>query len=339
MDKPQEEMQFLGLLGIYKETIKTIVSWRKIFTQITLTFILPLAFIFLAHMEVSNIISRKIIHTDFQKHITRPGTLRYNKLSDALRSEWITYWLLKATYFTFLIVFSLLSTSAVVYTTASIYTTRNYNLTFTTVTSIVPKVWKRLVVTFLCAFVVFFVYNMLAILILVFYMVHFPDNTFGVVVFHVMLVLYFVGFAYMSIIWQMACVVSVLESCYGVRAMMKSMDLIKGKRWVAIIVVSKLVLSFFAMQIVFEVFVVNGGELGVGVWRRLGFGVLCLVVVLMLFLLGLVVQTILYLVCKSYHHENIDKSSLADFLENYLGDYEALNGDDNVQVQLEQANV
>ncbi|KAI3736693.1 hypothetical protein L2E82_26660 [Cichorium intybus] len=333
MDKPQEEMQFLGLFGIYKETIKTIISWRKIFTQITLTFILPLAFIFLAHMEVSNLISRKILHTDFEKHITRPGTLRYSKLSDALRSEWITYWLLKATYFTFLIVFSLLSTSAVVYTTACIYTSRN--MTFTSVINVVPKVWKRLLVTFLCAFVVFIVYNMLAILILVFYMVHFPDNTFGVVVFHVMLILYFVGFIYMSIIWQMACVVSVLESSYGVKAMMKSKDLIKGKRWVAIIVFSKLHLSFFAMQIVFELFVVYG--LGLGVWKRVGFAVLCLAVLLKLFLFGLVVQTILYLVCKSYHYENIDKSSLGDFLEGYLGDYAALNGDDNVQLQ--QSNV
>ncbi|KAL4559180.1 hypothetical protein LXL04_031314 [Taraxacum kok-saghyz] len=335
MDKPQEEMQFLGLLGIYKETIKTIFSRRKIFTQITLTFILPLAFIFLAHMEVSNIISRKISHTDFQKHITRPGTLRYTKLSDALRSEWITYWLIKAVYFTFLIVFSLLSTSAVVYTTASIYTSRH--LTFIEVMNVVPKVWKRLVVTFLCAFVVSFIYNMLAIVILVFYMVHFPDNVFGMVVFHVMLVLYFVGFVYMSIIWQMACVVSVLESSYGVKAMMKGKDLIKGKRWVAIIVFSKLHLSFFAMQIVFELLVVYGRELGV--WRRLGFAVLCLLVILKLFLFGLVAQTIIYLVCKSYHHENIDKSSLGDFLEGYLGDYSALSGDDDAQVQLEQSNV
>ncbi|KAI3803837.1 hypothetical protein L1987_31999 [Smallanthus sonchifolius] len=329
MDKPQEEMQFLGLFGIYKETIKTIISWRKIFTQITLTFILPLAFIFLAHMEVSNVISRKISHTDFEKHIARPGTLRYSKLTDALRSEWITYWLLKATYFTFLVVFSLLSTSAVVYTTACMYTSRN--VTFTSVLSVVPKVWKRLVVTFLCAFVVYFIYNMLAIVILVFYMVHFPDNIFGVIVFHVMLIFYFVGFVYISIIWQMACVISVLESSYGFKAMLKSKDLIKGKQWIAIVVFSKLQLSFFAVQVLFELFVVYGHPLGV--WKRLGFAVLLLVVLLILFLFGLVAQTIFYLVCKSYHHENIDKSSLADFLEDYLGEYAALDGADNVQLE------
>ncbi|PWA85260.1 hypothetical protein CTI12_AA150920 [Artemisia annua] len=333
MDRPQEELQFLGLFGIYKETIKTIISWRKIFTQITLTFILPLAFIFLAHMEVSNLISGKIMNTDFQKHLTRPGTLRYNKLTDALRSEWITYWLLKATYFTFLIAFSLLSTSAVVYTTACIYASRN--LTFTSVCNVVPKVWKRLIVTFLCAFVVFFIYNMLAFFMVVSFMLLLPADTFGDVVFHIMLIFYFIGFVYISIIWQMACVVSVLDSSYGVKAMMKSKNLIKGKRWVAIFIFSKIHLSFFAVQIIFELFVVYGHALGV--WRRVGFAVLCLLVLSKLFLFGFVAQTILYLVCKSYHHENVDKSSLADLLEGYLGDYAALSADDNVQ--LEQTRV
>ncbi|XP_024971914.1 uncharacterized protein LOC112510799 [Cynara cardunculus var. scolymus] len=284
-------------------------------------------------MEVSALISRKMMHTDFERHITRPGTLRYDKLTDALNSEWIAYWLLKATYFTFLVLFSLFSTCAVVYATASIYTSRN--LTFTDIISVIPKVWKRLTVTFVCVFVVLFIYNVLAILIVVFYMVHFPDNAFGIVVFHLMLILYLVGFIYMSIIWQMACVVSVLESSYGPKAMMKGNGLIKGKRWVAIVAFSKLYLSFFAVQIVFEVYVVVYGRT-LGVWKRVGVAVLCVVVLSKVFLFGLVVQTILYLVCKSYHHENIDKSSLGDLLQGYHGDYVALNGDDNLELEQPQ---
>lgn len=162
-----------------------------------------------------------------------------------------------------------------------------------------------------------------------------PANTFADVVFHIMLIFYFIGFVYISIIWQMACVVSVLDSSYGVKAMMKSKNLIKGKRWVAIFIFSKIHLSFFAVQIIFELFVVYGHALGV--WRRVVFAVLCLLVLSKLFLFGFVAQTILYLVCKSYHHENVDKSSLADLLEGYLGDYAALSADDNVQ--LEQTRV
>lgn len=53
-------------------------------------------------------------------------------------------------------------------------------------------------------------------------------------------------------------------------------------------------------------------------------------------LIALVVQTVIYLVCKSYHHENIDKSILADHLEVYLGEYVPLNGK---AVQMESLSV
>ncbi|CAL5203957.1 unnamed protein product [Lathyrus oleraceus] len=61
MDREQEENQFLGLFGIYKESNKIITSCSKTFSQIALTLILPLSFIFLIHIDVSNILFRKIM--------------------------------------------------------------------------------------------------------------------------------------------------------------------------------------------------------------------------------------------------------------------------------------
>ncbi|XP_076887091.1 uncharacterized protein LOC143537116 [Bidens hawaiensis] len=332
MDREQEEMQFLGLFGIFYESYKIIISWRKIFSQITLTLILSLAFIFLAHLEISHSLFKDIKHTEFEKEVTRPGTKRYSNLSDTLSSEWITFWLFKVAYFTILLILSLLSTAAVVYTIASVYTGRE--LTFKKVTSVVPKVWKRLMVTFLCMFVTFFVYNFLAFFVMVICLVILPFNAVGAIILYVVLIIYLMGFVYMTVIWQLASVVSVLESSYGIKAMTKSKDLIKGNRVVAIAVFFLLNLSFFLIQFLFEVFVVHGNSLEA--WKRVGFGVLCLVLLLTFFLFGLVVQTILYLVCKSYHHENIDKGDLSNHLESYLGEYEPLNGKD---VQLEQYHV
>ncbi|XP_076887519.1 uncharacterized protein LOC143537693 [Bidens hawaiensis] len=332
MDREQEEMQFLGLFGIFKESYKIIVSWRKIFSQITLTLILPLAFIFLAHLEISHSLFKDIKHTEFEKEITRPGTKRYHNLSNTLSSEWITFWLFKVTYFTILLILSLISTAAVVYTIASVYTGRE--LTFKKVMSVVPKVWKRLMVTFLCMFAAFFVYNFLAAIVIVTFLVILPFNAIGAIILYVILIIYLMGFVYMTVIWQLASVVSVLESSYGVKAMTKSMDLIKGSRVVAIAVFFLLTLSFLLIHFLFEVFVVHGNSLEA--WKRVGFGVLCLVLLLTFFLFGLVIQTILYLVCKSYHHENIDKGDLSNHLESYLGEYEPLNGKD---VQLEQYHV
>ncbi|KAI3689459.1 hypothetical protein L2E82_47416 [Cichorium intybus] len=331
MDREQEQMQFLGLFGIFKESFKIILSWRKIFAQITLTLILPLTFIFLGHLEISNILFRDIRHTEFEKDITPPGTRTYNKLSDTLSSEWITFLLFKVAYVTILLILSLLSTAAVVYTIASIYTGRE--LTLKKVMSVVPKVWKRLIVTFLCMFAAFFVYNFIAVLVMFICAVVFPYNA-VIFLMIVVLIIYVVGFVYMSLIWHLATVVSVLETSYGLKAMKKSNDLIKGNQGIVIAIFFMLNLSFVLIQFLFRLFVVHGSSLEA--WKRVGFGVLCSLLFGSVFLFGLVVQTIIYLVCKSYHHENIDKGDLSNHLESYLGEYEPLSGKD---VQLEQYQV
>ncbi|KAK9080747.1 hypothetical protein SSX86_000505 [Deinandra increscens subsp. villosa] len=332
MDREQEEMQFLGIFGIFKQSYKIIISWRQIFAQITLTLILPLTFIFLAHLEISNSLFQDIAHTEFEKHFTRPGSKRYTNLSNTLSWEWATFWLFKLAYFTILLILSLLSTAAVVYTIASVYT--GCELIFKKVMSVVPKVWKRLIVTFVYMFLAFLVYNMFALVVVIICLAISPDNAFGAFLVNLVLVIYMMGFVYMTVIWQLASVVSVLESAYGVNAVTKSKDLIKGNRGVAISIFLLLNMLFVFIQFSFESLVVEGRLLDT--WKRVGFGVLCFVLLLALFLYGLVIQTILYLVCKSYHHESIDKRDLSNHLESYLGDYVPLSGKD---VQLEQYHV
>ena len=116
--------------------------------------------------------------------------------------------------------------------------------------------------------------------------------------------------------------------------MIKSKALTRGKMVVAALVYLKLNFSFAIVKTLFENLVVQGVSLGIV--SRVGFGVLCLLLLFILFLCGLVVQTVLYFVCKSYHHENIDKSALSDHLEVYLGEYVPLKAKD---VQLEQYHV
>lgn len=333
MDREQEEMQSLGLFGVYKESYKIILSWRKIFSQITLTLILPLSFIFLIHMEVSNILFKKILNNTQEMIQTPQNTPKYHKLSEMISSEWATFWLFKLLYFTFLLIFSLLSTSAVVYTIASIYTARD--VTFSKVMSVVPKVWKRLMVTFFCTFFAFFAYNVMAFLVIIVFLLTIGFQHDGVAVFVVISILYLAGFVYLTVIWQLASVVSVLEDSYGVEAMMKSKKLIKGKMGLSILIFLKLNVSFFLIQFLFKkVVVVHGWRLGS--LDRTAYGVLCFLLLSHMFLFGLVIQTVLYFVCKSYHHENIDKSALSDHLEVYLGEYEPLKAKD---VQLEQYQV
>ncbi|OWM67456.1 uncharacterized protein LOC116204133 [Punica granatum] len=331
MDREHEEMQFLGLFGIFNESFKLIHSWRKIFTQISLILIIPLAFVFLLHMDVSDVLFSKIITNE--RALDRSiGTPSYGKLSDVLSKEWTVFLLFKAAYFTFLLVLSLLSTSAVVYTIACVYTARE--VTFRKVLSVVPRVWRRLMVTFLCIFVAMFLYNTFAIALLVAFILMLGDTAIGAVVMVILAILYLVGLVYMSIVWQLASVVSVLEEDYGIRAMAKSKNLIKGKTGIS--VVAFVVLNFleWVVLVLFKKFVVHGGMLRIP--AKLGLGILSLAVLSGLFLFGLTMQTVIYFVCKSYHHENIDKSALSDHLEVYLGEYVPLTAKD---VQLEQYHV
>ncbi|KAJ6908291.1 hypothetical protein NC651_018660 [Populus alba x Populus x berolinensis] len=323
MDREQEELRFLGFFGIFKESFKIVLTWRKIFSQITLALILPLSFIFLAHMQISQLIFFNI-----------PGTPKHDKLSDNISAEWTAFWLFKFAYFTFLLILSLLSTSAVVYTIACIYTAKP--ITFKKIMSVVPKVWKRLMVTFIWSFAVVVLYNIIAavVFLTLWTQVVFHVNAIGfrIAVLVALIIIYSVGMLYITIVWHLASVVSVLEDVYGIKAMIKSKNLIKGQMGVTVAVFIVVGVCFVGIQLLYEFFVVLNKPLGV----RIGVGIACFFLLCKVMLFDLVIQTVLYFVCKSYHHENINKSSLSDHLEVYLGEYVALKSKD---VQMEQLQV
>ncbi|KAJ6405426.1 hypothetical protein OIU84_013395 [Salix udensis] len=338
MERKQEEMQFLGVFGIFQEAYKIIFSCRKIFRQITLALILPLQFILLAQIEVTNVLFGKIINNEVELLGTEAGTKRYNQLSDHISSEFAYLCLFKVAYLILSVVFSLLSTAAVVYTIASIYAGRE--VSFKKVMSAVPKVWKRLMVTFLSIFVALLAYVAVAILVsslvfmACFIFIGFSNlkvlYSFGIV----LLVLYLMGFVYLAIIWQLASTVSVLEEVCGFKAMTKSRALIKGKMWTAIIIFFNLAITSAVVNMAFQNLVVHGVSMNMA--GRVFLGVICSALFLGLFLFGFVTQTVIYFVCKSNHHENIEKSALSDHLEAYHGEYAPLKSKD---LQLEQYDV
>ncbi|GMI82963.1 hypothetical protein like AT4G19950 [Hibiscus trionum] len=289
MDREQEAMQFLGVFGIFKESYKLISSCRKIFSYITLALILPLSFIYFVHAQVSNLFfSRKF------------NTANYDKPFDLISHEWLYFWLFNAAYFILSLTFSLLSTAAVVYTIACIYTARE--LSFNKVMSVVPKVWKRLLVTFLSIFVAMFFYRFVAGVVagIVLFIWAISDRgiqTVGVAVLSFLVILFIVG--------------------HGE----------EGKLRLAISIVVIISLASGFNQIAFKRLVVEGTS--IGMVSRVVYAIVCLLLLCTTILFGLVIQTLVYFVCKSYHHENIDKSALSDHLEVYLlGEYTLLKTKD-----------
>ncbi|XP_075483185.1 uncharacterized protein LOC142523316 [Primulina tabacum] len=333
MDREQEEIQFLGFFGILQESYNIVISWRKIFSQVMLVLILPLSFIYLAQIQITQLLIAKISTNEETLERTPVGTRSYDRISSIISSEWIEILLFKIGYLPFFLILALLSTSAVVYTIACIYTAKE--ITFKKVMSVVPKVWKRLMVTFLCNFVIVFAYNIVAVVIAVFLILLLQHSkSVGGILLLFYLIIYTVGLFYINMIWQLASVVSVLEESYGLNAMAKSRSLIKGKMGVCVAIFFVLCLCLVGVEAVFKIFVVMAYEKGLGYRVGLGIGCLSLISILMLF--ALVMQTIIYFVCKSYHHENIDKSALTNHLGEYLGEYVPLKSRD---VQMEQFEV
>lgn len=330
LDREPEELQFLGVLGILSEAFKILRSCVKQLGAITLTLILPLSFAILGHTLVSDPLIRKIDKNEdtFERQAGSPDAERTKAL---IYSEWSRLLLFQGGYLVFLLAFSLLSTAAVVYTVACIYTGKQ--ITYAKVMSVVPRVWKRLMLTFLWYFLIMVGYNtaLIVAFVLVFLIVG-VDNIVAFSLCVVVLVSVFLAVhVYISAIWHVASVISVLEDRYGISAIQKSRDLIKGKRLVAFVLIFFYFLIWAGIQGVFRNRVVHASG-GGGIGSRVGFGFLLIGLMVYVNLIGLLVQSVLYYVCKSYHHQSIDKSALSDHLEEYLGEYVPLKSS-NIQME------
>lgn len=334
MDCEPEELQFLGIIGIYREASKLIASWRHLFSQVAVSLIVPLSLLFLVHIHISYLLFSQIDRNEYALEHTAAGSPSQKRLLHRLSSEWSAFLLFKSFYLLALLVFSLLSTAAVVYTVASAYTAKHdVLLSYRKVLSVVPKVWRRLVHTFFFAFLILVAYNIISIFVFVLTILIAGETAIGVIIILALALVYLVGLVWISVVWHLASVVSVLEEACGLAAMQRSMDLVRGKMRIAATVFVIMNLSFVGIELLFRRIVVVGE---VSTVVRVGFATAILGLISVVVLFALVAQTVLYFVCKSYHHESIDKSALADHLEVYLGEYLPLKEKD---VQMEHVNV
>ncbi|KAL9462437.1 hypothetical protein AB3S75_000442 [Citrus x aurantiifolia] len=149
-------MKLLGFCGILKETFKLIFSHKKLFTQITLAFIIPLSLIFQANIITSHLLISKIFEEKDSLEPTDFNIYKYSnlKFSNLKSFKWAAYWVLsQIAYYIPILILSLLCTSTVVYSVFCNYSAKD--VTFRKTIAIVPKIWKQVLCTFLT--VIYFV--------------------------------------------------------------------------------------------------------------------------------------------------------------------------------------
>lgn len=332
MEKDAEELQLLGPFGIVREACNILrSSCTKLLGKFTLVLLLPLSFAVLSHTLVSEPLLRKVgwngVIFNYQMEIgsyTRDGTLW--ELTSGSR-ELIVF---MAAVTVFIYAFRILATATVVYTVASIYTADAKNLPYARVIRIVPRVWNRLMITYLWDFIIFLAFYNVSGLTL--FLLTFISRVTGyklksecfVSSSILMTLIFLCADVYVSTVWNLASVISVLEDKYhGLGAMWKSTNLIKGKRMTALALV---IFYFIFTRGIGEVFwyaVVDGRDHGMGITSRAVYAVLLVGLLCFVYLMGLLMQSVLYFVCTSYHR--LEKIENKHFLEiNDVGDYMSL---------------
>ncbi|KAI5073286.1 hypothetical protein GOP47_0011299 [Adiantum capillus-veneris] len=221
-----EREQLQHLRGILVESARILKQHRRLFFSLASTLILPLCFLLLAHHLVSGPLVHKIRHNEefIEEH---PGTSAAEHRQAEIAHEWASLLAFFIAYLLFVLAFSLLSTAATVYSVACIYTERP--LSYTKVLGVVPTVWKRLLITFAWVFVMIAAYHGIAILTI--HLTILSLVNVNMVLFIIILVLLILAFyslhVYISCIWHLASVISVLEDSYGFFALRRSVDLIR----------------------------------------------------------------------------------------------------------------
>lgn len=327
------ELQFLDIVGVVEESFKILRSAAKLLGAITLTLFLPLSFVILGHSLITEPLFKKI----WRNKLLLPyeeGTAMENETLHKLYLEMAQLFLFEAAYISFVFAFSLLSTAAVVYTVASVYTRKE--LSFARVMSVVPRVWKRLIVTFLWYFAAMFAYYV-AVLFAFFWLIVIVGREnlksgrflFGSLM---IIVVSFAVHVYISMVWHVASVVSVLEERWGLGALKKSQNLIKGKRGTALALNILYLVIMGGISGSFQYGVVHGRHHKIGAGKITANAIVLVALQCGFNLLWWLSQSVFYFVCKSFHHESIDKSALSDHLEAYLGEYVPLK-DSSVQLE------
>lgn len=124
-----------------------------------------------------------------------------------------------------------------------------------------------------------------------------------------MLTAFLLAYVYISTLWHLASVITVLEPAQGLDAMVKSQKLLQGKVWLASVLVFVHLALCTATGFAFSsVMVEDWPEDKLS--ARILIGTVLVVAFVAVNSVGLLVQSLFYFLCKSYHNQTIGRTAL-----------------------------
>ncbi|KQK10179.1 uncharacterized protein LOC100837055 [Brachypodium distachyon] len=324
MELANHDLAALGAADLIRVSASIPRAAPRTFALLTACLVFPLSFAVLAHSL-----------------FTHPILVRIHTSGHTLDShQWLALFAYQFVYAILLFIFSLLSTAAAVFTVASLYAAKPASISSSL--AALPPILPRLLRTFLWVSLVMVAYNfafVLTVFLLILFLAPSPATSPPSLSFVLLLLLIVFVFlaihVYISALWHLASVITVLEPLCGLAAMSKSKQLLQGRTRLAAV----LVFSYFAVCGVtaglFRAAVVKGrgeeGSLGLSMPGRVLAGAVLVSVFVCVNLLGLLVQSVFYYACKAFHNQQIDRTALYEHLGGYLGEYVPLKS--NIQME------
>ncbi|MCL7025418.1 hypothetical protein MKW94_018218 [Papaver nudicaule] len=306
-----EDLKFLNSNQIIKEAVKIPAKSSPLkFLLITLTLILPLSLIQL-FFEIS--LSRFLI--TFGDSFST-GTTNHSSAVSLIR----TYSVQELFYILSLFLFTLVSTSAIVFTVASLYASKP--VSFIPALFAIPRMFKHLVITFFYVLLLM-IFNYLVFCtpgVVLAWLDRSTDDALSWGLIIIFSIFYVCFHLYVTTLWHLASVISVLEpNVYGLAAMKKSKQLLAGRTSIALALASLYGWTIWTLELAFQFGMQHFPP--VHFMGKVLFGLLCLFMMAAVNLTGLLVQSVFYFACKSHHNQVVDKRVLYDHLGGYdLGD-------------------
>ncbi|GLJ55730.1 hypothetical protein SUGI_1197030 [Cryptomeria japonica] len=300
MDRKEKRLQLLGALGIVKEAFRIMRSQAKLLGTITLVLILPFYLITVRHSLMTPFLLAMMI---IPKQITEDRSLPILQLTELL--------LLEIFYADFFHAALMPSMAAVGYTVANVYR-KKHQSSFARVMRLLSAVWKPMMITCLWYFIIDFMIFMTSgfamwILALGFLELGELRNSYSILFylsFIVVCMVLFLVSVYVRMVFQVAIVVCILEKRYcGLEGMKKSHRLIHGKRTAACV----LAIAYSGISNMSCFTGSKGDVYAVGLGAKIAYGTACLVMACVVALIGMLTQSVLYFLSRSYHGERIEE--------------------------------
>ncbi|KAJ1285813.1 hypothetical protein BS78_03G306300 [Paspalum vaginatum] len=328
MELASSDLAALGAAELVRVSASIPRAAPRTFALLTACLVFPLSFAVLVHSLFTHPILLRIQSAGGDGH----AELR----------QWLSLFAYQFLYLIVLFTFSLLSTAAAVFTVASLYASKPASISASL--AALPPILPRLLRTFLWVSLLMLAYHLAFALVVFLLIVAFIPSaaaessppTLPFDLFLLFVVFVFLGIhVYISALWHLASVVSVLEPLYGLAAMAKSRQLLQGRSGTA----ATLVVSYFGVcgvtSLLFRAAVVKArgeeGSFGLALPGRLLVGAVLVCILVCVNLLGLLVQSVFYYACKAFHNQEIDRTALYEHLGGYLGEYVPLKS--NIQME------